>query len=251
MRSSVRSVIDELCAVHDAMARVDADFASYVETIPRGQQASARNLLHYLALRRHDLRQAQFTLAAHGLSSLGRTESHVRTGVASVLRALHTLEGATWADPQSSAFLTIDDGEALLAAHTEALFGPSTGRSVRIMVTMPPEAATDYPLVRDLVAAGMDCMRINCAHDDSSMWDRMIEHLKRAQRELRRDCRVCIDIAGPKLRTGPIEPGQAVLKIKPHRDELGRVVTPASVALVPAGHAGSLHRSGRCRVTSR
>jgi pyruvate kinase len=238
---SLRSLIDELLPVHDAMARVDAEFASYLETIPRKQQASARNLLHYLALRCHDLRHAQSTLAAHGLSSLGRTESHVRSGVASVLSVLHTLEGGTWNDPDSSALLTIDDGEALLAAHTQELFGPSPGRSVRIMVTMPSEAATDYPLVRDLVAAGMDCMRINCAHDDASAWDRMIEHLTRANRELRRDCRVCVDIAGPKLRTGPIGPGRPVLKIKPSRDELGRVVRPALVALVAADYSGSLN----------
>jgi pyruvate kinase len=159
MPSSLRSVIDELRAVHDSMGCVDTEFASYFETLPREQQASARNLLHYLVLRRHDLRHAQTTLAAHGLSSLGRTESHVQSGVASVLGILHTLEGVAWDDSHSPAFLTIDDGEALLTAHTEALFGPSPGRSVRIMVTMPPEAATDYPLVRDLVAGGMDCMR--------------------------------------------------------------------------------------------
>jgi hypothetical protein len=38
------------------------------------------------------------------------------------------------------------------------------GRTVRVMVTMPTEAATDYELVRDLALHGMDCMRINCAH---------------------------------------------------------------------------------------
>jgi hypothetical protein len=58
-----------------------------------------------------------------------------------------------------------------LAAHTEALFGPQLeGRTVRIMVMMPGEAAEDYLLVHDLVAAGMDCMRINCAHDDAATW---------------------------------------------------------------------------------
>jgi len=27
----------------------------------------------------------------------------------------------------------------------------------------------------------MNCMRINCAHDDADTWVRMIEHLRRAQ----------------------------------------------------------------------
>jgi len=147
------------------MGRVDVDFAAHLQALPREHQASARNLLHYLVLRCRDMRQTQAMLAAHGLSSLGRTESHVRSGVASVLSVLRTLDGATWDVPDPS-LLTIDDGEELLAARPEALLGPPPeGRTVRVMVTMPSEAATDYVLVRDLLAAGMDCMRINCAHD--------------------------------------------------------------------------------------
>jgi len=71
---------------------------------------------------------------------------------------------------------------------------------------------------------------------DPAVWDRMIAHLTRAKQEVGRECRVCLDIAGPKLRTGPIEPGRSVLKIKPHRDTLGRVVAPASVLVVPSSH---------------
>jgi len=46
------------------------------------------------------------------------------------------------------------------------------------MVTMPSEAADDYALIEALVEAGMDCMRINCAHDDAAAWQRMIDHLR-------------------------------------------------------------------------
>jgi pyruvate kinase len=55
----------------------------------------------------------------------------------------------------------------LLAAHTEALLGPApANRRVRIMVTMPSNAARDYSLVHELVRKGMNCMRINCAHEE-------------------------------------------------------------------------------------
>ena len=101
------------------------------------------------------------------------------------------------------------------------------------MVTMPTEAANDYALVRDLVAAGMDCMRINCAHDGIDEWARMIAHLERARAETGRPCTLCMDIAGPKLRTGALEPGPRVLKIKPRRNALGQVTAPALVAIVP------------------
>lgn len=40
-----------------------------------------------------------------------------------------------------------------------------------------------------------------------------------------------MDLAGPKLRTGPIEPGQAVVRIRPRRDVYGRVIDPARVWL--------------------
>ena len=72
---------------------------------------------------------------------------------------------------------------------------------------MPVEAATNYPLVRDLFEAGMDCMRVNCAHDGEAEWAGMIANLRRAQRTLGRRCRVQMDLGGPKLRTGPIEAG--------------------------------------------
>ena len=96
---------------------------------------------------------------------------------------------------------------------------------------MPSEAADDYLLVHDLLQQGMDCMRINCAHDDAAAWLRMIEHLRRAEQSLGRSCRVVMDLAGPKLRTGPLEPGPAVVRIRPRRDVYGRVTAPARVWL--------------------
>ena len=39
------------------------------------------------------------------------------------------------------------------------------------MVTMPSEAAQSYELVKGLVEAGMDVMRVNCAHDSEREWE--------------------------------------------------------------------------------
>ena len=73
--------------------------------------------------------------------------------------------------PRGNQALDFARGERLLAEHTDALLGPATnGRQVRIMVTMPSEAADDYLLVHTSAQQGMDCMRINCAHDDAAAW---------------------------------------------------------------------------------
>jgi pyruvate kinase len=96
---------------------------------------------------------------------------------------------------------------------------------------MPTEAATDSTLVDHLLREGMDCMRINCAHDGPTQWAGMIDHLRRAEARQNRRCRILMDLAGPKIRTGPLEPGPAVVKIRPQRDAFGRVTAPARVWL--------------------
>ena len=164
---------------------------------------------------------------------LGRTESHVLDAFQTVYQVLTQLLGSDALLPlPAEAAVGMGEGAELLEKHTETLLGPAPpGRTVRIMVTMATEAATDYELVRDLVQSGMDCMRINCAHDNPDLWLGMIKNLERARQETGRNCRVLMDIAGPKLRTGPVEPGAAVVKCRPSRDIYGRVVAPARVWL--------------------
>ena len=95
------------------------------------------------------------------------------------------------------------------------------------MVTLPSEAATDPDLVRRLVERGMNVARINCAHDDADAWRAMARHVRQAREETGRSCLVAMDLAGPKLRTGPIQPGPRVVKLRPRRDALGHVIAPA------------------------
>jgi SAM-dependent methyltransferase len=70
-------------------------------------------------------------------------------------------------------------------------------------------------------------------YDDRVAWGKMIEHLKRACRETGKDCRLLMDLAGPKLRTGAMEPGPRVVCWEPKRDVFGKAVAPASIWLTP------------------
>jgi len=236
---NVERLLRELTAIRADMISEPAVLHRRLQGVHANYRDSAHNLLHYLALRRHDLRPLQLRLAALGLSSLGRAESHVLATVDAVLEALHHLSGRTWQPPApGESRIDFATGQRLLAEHTDALLGPAPpGRGVRIMVTMPTEAGDDYTLVHDLLKQGMDCMRINCAHDDAATWLRMIEHLRQAERAMGRSCRVVMDLAGPKLRTGPLEPGPAVLRIRPRRDTFGRVSAPARIWFTAEGAA--------------
>jgi pyruvate kinase len=200
------------------------------------RRESARNFLHYLALRRHDISRLQDELSALGLSSLGRSEPCVLGTIESVLAVLERLAGH--APPIVPAAMTLDKGRALLEANTDALLGaPPRARRVRILVTMPSAAASDdegEALLERLLERGMDLLRINCAHDDEIAWGKMIANLRRAERKTGRQCRVLMDLGGPKLRTGPLPQGPRVVKIKPKRDDLGRVMANARVWLTPS-----------------
>ncbi|WP_035356130.1 pyruvate kinase [Edaphobacter aggregans] len=225
----------ELTSLASNMLDLEAARLKQPTAIHEAHRRSARNLVHYLALRQLDLRPLQSQLALLGLSSLGRAESHVLSTVLTVHRALNALLGASGPVPcPEDPPIEFEEGIQLLNANTEALLGPTpSGRKVRIMVTMSSEASTNYELVRDLVRNGMDCMRINCAHDNPDAWLGMIRNLRKAREETGRDCRILMDVAGPKLRTGPIEPGPSVIKCRPKRDVYGRVVAPARVWLTP------------------
>jgi len=232
--TSLETILSELMRVRSAVTAESDKYKTALIAVHPNFRESAENLLHYLALRRRDLRPLQHQLAVRGLSSLGRAESHVLSNIDAVLDVVRSLLNRPRPDSGDPVPVDYLRGRQLLSEHTEELLGPSTpGRSVRIMVTLPSEAAHDYALIHNLLLEGMDCARINCAHDDPQVWARMIEHVKRGERALGQPCRIVMDLAGPKLRTGPLVPGPRVLKIKPKRDVFGNVSLTARVWLVP------------------
>jgi pyruvate kinase len=202
---------------------------------------SAVNLLHYVEARRLDLRGLQERLARLGLSSLGRAETHVLANVHKVLGLLHLMAGRTWAARDATEPAGMGRAQRLLQRHTAALLGPApAGRGVRVMVTMPREAAHDAAMVDVLVQAGMDVARINCAHDDAQVWTAMAAQIRRAGTAHGRRVRVLMELGGPKLRTTGLGPGPQVLHLRPEKGLDGRVLAPARLTLAPRPRAGAL-----------
>jgi pyruvate kinase len=203
-----------------------------------GGDDGVANMRAYLALRRHDNRGLQAALARLGLSSLGRSEAHVLATLEQVLGIVEPL--APGAPTATDSF---DETSALLRHRARALFGAGRpSRRTSIMVTLPSEAASDPGLVESLVSAGMDCARINSAHDDKDAWIAMASHVRAAATASNRRVPILVDLAGPKLRTGPIEPGPEVVHLRPRHDELGAVVAAARAWLAPEGsETGTRH----------
>ena len=150
-----QSVIEQLWNLRGKMLAYEASLAPFLVKIDPGYQASARNLAHYLKLRKSDRRPLQEWLAQVGLSSLGRAESDVLANLDKVLGILHRLTGQPWQAHSEDEPVGINSSRKLLERHTTELLGvqPSE-RAVRIMVTLPSEAAGDYGLIRRLVHLG-------------------------------------------------------------------------------------------------
>jgi pyruvate kinase len=227
------ALLQELVRLREQVA-LDAEsrLAAYRARYPQGCPADARNLASYLALRSRDLRPLQERLVAAGVSSLGRGESQVRTNLDRVIGILSEALG------MGSSPVLPEDGHQCLEHNTGRLFGKRRHkRYARIMVTLPSEAAGSDELVAGLAASGMDCARINCAHDGPVLWQGMIDNVRAVEKKTGSRLKIFMDLGGHKIRTGPVAAGPAVLHLKVPRDALGRRTGRARVLLYDEGAA--------------
>jgi pyruvate kinase len=198
------------------------------------------NLAHYLSLRRWDLRPLQMALMPWGLSSLGRLESRVIAHLDAELATLGVLANIEASHvPPRPPLRAFRLGDRLLRWNSRKVFGAAPGRRrVRIMVTLPTEAATDPGLVRDLLAKGTDCFRINCAHDTVSEWEQMIAHIRRAMKETGRPCKLNMELGGPKPRTREVFQEDAGRRLYPG-DRLALTRAVGESGVMPAFRTGT------------
>src|SRR3974377_1557825 len=92
--SETHRLLRELEHLQSEMLSLVKENRRVIADVHPEHRTSATNLLHYLALRRRDVRGLQGRLAALGLSSLGRTEAHVLSAVRAVINVLARLEGS-------------------------------------------------------------------------------------------------------------------------------------------------------------
>ena len=160
---------------------------------------SALNLAFYLSLRRRDIRGIQQSLSPWGLSSLGRLESKTVENIDAVIASLIkiTARKDTHVDyPPFQSFIT---GMNQLNDNANLVLGKNPDhRYTRIMVTLPTEAAVNDQFVLQLIEHGMNVARINCAHDDPSIWFKMIQHIKQANQQLNRNCKMYFSLPAIK-----------------------------------------------------
>ncbi|MGI9544421.1 MAG: pyruvate kinase [Cyclobacteriaceae bacterium] len=231
----VEDLIKQIDEILEYLYKNEEQFKATIGQVHPKYRESARNLVHYIAFRHFDIRKLQDKLAALGLSSLGRAEGHVLPTLLAVKKVLVGMNDRQYSDLNQE-IIAFKKGKKSLKANTKALFGRfRKKRVIPIMVTLPTEAAHDPQLIEDLILSGMDVARINCAHDGAPVWTKMIGQVNRVNKMHQKSCKISMDLAGPKVRTGPLASKPMVLHIKPKRNYVGEIVQPGRVKLVPEG----------------
>ena len=228
----IREITQDLNTIIAAIVSDENLHQEALEKVDPHYYRSAQNLVHYSTFRKFDLRKTQRRLRNLGLTRFANAEGHILASLANTRYILNELVG----DPQNTGLpskLSIKKGRRLLTKNTKVLLGyRSKGRRVRIMVTQPTESAYNYPMVLEMVKHGMNCARVNCAHDSPEIWRKIIDNVKKAAAASGRHVKIAMDLAGPKIRTGKITAGPKIRKFTPEKDVTGNIIRPAELVLL-------------------
>jgi pyruvate kinase len=206
----------ELISLEKSMAAEVAKKSGLINSLHKDQKEAAKNMVEYLAVRNRDLRVLQDELHVHGLSSLASSESHIRRQVQAILERL----GETIAE-ENLDFCDFAFSKSKIDEKSKLLFGVKTIPSIpSLMVTFDSGFADSYALIKSLLENGMNVARINCAHDDEAVWSRMINKLKKASRQTGIDCKIYMDLAGPKIRTVLLGKGKKKGRVRVNEGDL-------------------------------
>lgn len=212
---------------------------------------SAANLIHHLAIKSLDIELLKDDPICILLLNLHTINLHVLASITAGIQlcnytSLNSLKAQENSPVESHSTESLDKrryGDFTINAmrrraslHRERLFGTFHDRRIpHIMVTVGVEATQGESLLPDLLNNGTTVFRINCAHGDSNLWSEIIRRVKHSSQVLEKPCRILMDLAGPKLRTGRFKPGPSVIKISPKRNASGEVIIPAQVWLLQEG----------------
>lgn len=197
---------------------------------------SARNLIHYLALRCLDLEQLKEDLSCTSLLNLESINSYILASLTAGIQLLDNQKSSSLST-QESILYQEENGNFMiqalgkkLSANKELLLGPLRhNQTNHIMVTVGQEASESE--ISDILKAGASIIRINCAHGNPSIWSEIIRRVKTSSQMLEMPCQILMDLAGPKLRTGNLKPGPCIIKISPKKNATGNVILPSQVWL--------------------
>ena len=230
-KNKLREIAVAIDLVIDKITEFEDHYEVEINKVHPKYVKSAKNLIHYLAMRSIDVDILQEKLEDIGLPNPSGYEKNILHNLLIFKTIVSSLLNKELPDNNANE-LTLKEANKILKRNTKAVFGKiKNKRKTAIMVTQPTEAATNKKFTKSLLKLGMDCARINCAHDDELVWKQIIDNIK----EVENNCKIMMDLGGPKIRTGKMKPGHKVIHIKPNKNSLGQIKKAARIWLAPFG----------------
>lgn len=158
---------------------------------------SIRNLRAYLNLRQYDCADLQDDLTKTGLSSLGRSQSHIESTLHASIILLAKALGHDITLPTPP--LGYNKAHRIMEKNRR-IFSRSNDKT-KIMITVPSNFHETSEWFKTLAGAGVDLFRINTAHDSPSVWNVMADEIDHLRKHGNKDLKIYVDLAGPKIRT--------------------------------------------------
>ena len=238
-----RPLLDELKTLREAMERIEIEEQATLAAIAPRFQASATNLLHFIAFHRSNHPGLPMAMREAGLCSLEGCDGHLHASLSTVIGVLQKLDGRPAEPPRPSAAPSSLGAQALRQAHGARLLGGRPGAdcgtgTAAFMTTLPALATEQAGLIGDLVEAGLPIARINCGQDGPEVWSDLVAGV-RAAAAAGSDVRIAMDLAGPKIRIGALPSQPGVVDARPQRNRYGKLLQSARILAVPSeGSAG-------------
>ena len=239
-----RPLLDELKTLREAMERIEIEEQATLAAIAPRFQASATNLLHFIAFHRSNHPGLPMAMREAGLCSLEGCDGHLHASLSTVIGVLQKLEGLPVEPPRPSAAPSSLGAQALRQAHGERLLGGRPGAdsgtsTAAFMTTLPALATEQASLIGDLIEAGLPIARINCGQDGPEVWSDLVARVRSAAATAGSDVRIAMDLAGPKIRIGALPSQPGVVDARPQRNRYGKLLQSARILAVPSeGSAG-------------
>lgn len=228
-KDKLQEIVTDLNSIIEAVYEFEDKYDSQLKSVHPNYAYSAKNLVHYLAMRSFNINVLQQKLEDVGLPVALESHENILYSLLNLRTIVYSLLDYELHD-ETKEYLKNKAVHNIQKQNSRALFGKiKNERKTAILVTQPTEAATNEDFVKSLVDQGMDCVRINCAHDDEMIWKQIIDQVRAHEP----DCKVMMDLGGPKLRTGKMKPGPKVIHIKPRKNAIGQVTEPAKIWLAP------------------
>ena len=117
----------------------------------------------------------------------------------------------------------------------------------KVVATIGPASAGRDSML-ELVRAGVNVVRINCAHGMRDDHRATVEHARAAAAELDRPVAILVDLAGPKIRTGDFDEPRTLTEGEEVRLAPQASAAPGDIPTTYAGLAGDVRPGNRILV---